>query len=208
MKKVKHKSLTKRPAQIEVVTLAVYLLGGERHTIDTEDVATKAHELAPGRFSWRKYPDQINLELVRVYLSAAKHSDRGAWLAGSGRRGWTLTPSGLKWAEKASKKLLSTDLSASREQSQVGSVDENRWRRERERISATSAWQRWTGGQKDIPIRDVAEVFRIDSYSTGRLRDLKINRLHTLFKNDAEMLSFIETLAGIIQEYDKGNVDA
>src|SRR5688500_18305568 len=33
--------LTARPSQIEVVTLAVYLLGGDQRPIDTEDVAVK-----------------------------------------------------------------------------------------------------------------------------------------------------------------------
>lgn len=58
--------------QAELVTVAVYLLGGELRKIDTEDTAMKAHEIAPGRFAWRKYPGQINLELVRVALSDAK----------------------------------------------------------------------------------------------------------------------------------------
>lgn len=42
----------------EIVTLAVYLLGGERQRVDTEDIAVKANELASGRFTWRKYPDR------------------------------------------------------------------------------------------------------------------------------------------------------
>ena len=40
----------------------MYLLGGETRRVDTEDIAVKANELAPGRFAWKKYPDQINLE--------------------------------------------------------------------------------------------------------------------------------------------------
>ena len=34
----------------QIVVLAAYLLGGERKPIDTEDLAIKAYELAPGRF--------------------------------------------------------------------------------------------------------------------------------------------------------------
>lgn len=56
----------------EIVTLAVYLLGGEAKVIDTEDVAVKANEIAPGRFTWRKFPEQINIENVRTFLSDAK----------------------------------------------------------------------------------------------------------------------------------------
>jgi hypothetical protein len=56
----------------EIVTLAVYLLGGDTQYLDTEDIAVKANEIAPGRFTWRKYSDQINIENVRAFLSDAK----------------------------------------------------------------------------------------------------------------------------------------
>lgn len=52
----------------ETVLVAVYLLRGDSNSVDTEDVAVKANELAPGAFTWRKYRDQINLEIVRVVL--------------------------------------------------------------------------------------------------------------------------------------------
>ena len=35
----------------EIVTLAAYLLGGDSKRIDTEDVAVKTNEIAPGRFT-------------------------------------------------------------------------------------------------------------------------------------------------------------
>jgi hypothetical protein len=94
MKKRHKKTLTHQLTQCEIVILAVHLLGGDQHAVDTEDVAIKAHELAPGRFSWRKYPEQINLELVRVYLSDAKKPEKGGLLLGSGRTGWSLTTHG------------------------------------------------------------------------------------------------------------------
>lgn len=56
----------------EIVTLAVFLLGGDSQRIDTEDTAIKANELAPRRFTWRKYPDQINIETVRKRLWDAR----------------------------------------------------------------------------------------------------------------------------------------
>ncbi|HAB18651.1 MAG TPA: hypothetical protein DCE44_19690 [Verrucomicrobiales bacterium] len=52
-------------ANHEIVTLAVYLLGGDTHRVDTEDVAVKANDLAHGRFTWRKYRDQINIDANR-----------------------------------------------------------------------------------------------------------------------------------------------
>src|SRR5258708_38138453 len=104
MRKSQKKSLTE-PSQIDIVTLAVFLSGGDQHVVDTEDVAIEAHKLAPGIFCWRKYPEQINLELVRVVLSNHKKVGNGALLTGSGKDGWMLSRVGLTWARRNSKKL-------------------------------------------------------------------------------------------------------
>ena len=132
MKKKLEKRLTDSTSQAEVVTLALYRLGGGQKNIDTEDVAVEAHELAPGRFSWKKYPDQINLELIRVFLSDAKI--KNGLVMGSRRTGWRLTHEGLRWAETAAQALPDSDLSRTRAQSRSGGPDEQRRRRERDRL--------------------------------------------------------------------------
>jgi hypothetical protein len=194
MKKVPVKSLTKSASQTEVVTLATYLLGGAQRAIDTEDIAIEAQRLAPGRFSWRKYPDQINLELVRVYLSDAKKSDKGELLIGSGRTGWRLTQRGLKWAQRAARNIKNITTSRTRAQSRSGSIDEQRWRRERSRIQATRAWMMWIEGKRDIPQADAKAIFRIDSYAKGDLREAKITRVRSLFLEDEELGPFLDYL--------------
>ena len=75
------------PTRVDLVTLALYLSEGDSKLVDTEDVASKAHELDARFFRWRTREDQINLELVRVALSDAK-KNRFAWVEGSGRAGW------------------------------------------------------------------------------------------------------------------------
>ena len=82
----------------EVVLLAVYLLGGETSPVETEDIAVKANDLAPGVFTWRKYADQINMEIVRVILSNLKRAQDGKFLVGKGKDGWMLTERGLQYA--------------------------------------------------------------------------------------------------------------
>jgi len=198
MKKDLANNLTKSPPQVEIVTLAVFLLGGDQKVIDTEDAAIEAHRLAPGRFSWRKHRDQVNLELVRVYLSDAKKPLKGGWLEGSGKDGWSLTPAGVKWAKQASRQLMGRELGRERQNSKSGSIDERRWRRERVRIQSTSAWDRWTHGEREIPRRDAAEVFRIDSYADQRLRNLKVARSRALFDEDPEVGPFLLHMAEIV----------
>src|SRR5271170_2535989 len=137
MRKATEKNLTTDHSQSEMVTLAVYLLGHGQRAIDTEDVAVEAHRLAPGRFSWKKYPGQINLELIRVYLSDAKI--KGELLIGSHRTGWKLTQRGLKWAQQVAKDIENIQTSRTRAQLRSGSIDEQRYHRERSRILSTEA---------------------------------------------------------------------
>ena len=200
MKNSPLKTLTSDFSQSEVVTLAVYLLGGDHDAIDTEDVAVKAHELAPSRFAWRKYPNQINLELVRVYLSDAKKLQKGKMLSGSGRTGWRLTQDGLKWAQQAAQQTDTADFSRSRSQSRSGSVDEQRWRRERSRIQGTDAWQLWETGEREISTSDARIVFRIDSYAVGALRETKMTRMLSLFSEDPELAPFLTHIASILND--------
>src|SRR6266516_3169361 len=96
-------------ANHEVVTLAVFILGGDQRPVDTEDVAKKANEIAPGRFTWRKYKDQINLEVVRVYLSDAKKKGKGEYLIGSGNSGWSLSEAGLVFVREHADALVTLE---------------------------------------------------------------------------------------------------
>lgn len=128
----------------EIVTLAVLLLGGESQYVDTEDVAVRANELAPGRYTWRKYPEQINLELIRVYLSDAKKPKKGAYLLGSGNSGWMLTERGLAFARKSIALLDVTDLS-----SVALKPRDRQWREgQRVRMLASAAFTKFSTGQK------------------------------------------------------------
>jgi hypothetical protein len=189
MKKVPEKRLTKSTR--EVVTLALYRLGGAQRPIDTEDVAMEAHRIGPGWFSWKKYPDQINLELVRINLVHAKEN---GLVIGFGRTGWRLTQKGLKWAEQVRKTSGDFVSARTRAESRSGSIDEQRWRRERSRIVTTRAWELWKSGIRQIPAAEAKQVFRIDSYARGGLREMKITRLRAMFSDDLELAPFLDHL--------------
>jgi hypothetical protein len=198
-KKVAKKALTPL-THTELVTWAVYLLGGDQKRIDTEDVAAKVYKLAPKRFSWRKYPEQINLELVRVYLSDAKKSVKGGLLDGSGRGGWSLTRNGLAWLRSARPRLGAFQSGTYDRESKAGSVDANRSDRERKRILSLPAWERWARGDRAVVAEEAREVFRIDSYATVSVREAKMTRLQAMFSEDEEISSF---LAGVCEAIDK-----
>lgn len=180
----------------EIVTLAVYMLGGDKNYINTEDVAIKADQIAPHCFTWRKYPDQINLEIVRVYLSDAKKPKNGGYLLGSGTNGWLLTEKGFAFAQKNIKKLKNADLS----QKSMPPKEKQRWRRERVRLLSSEAFRKFKLGKISTITRYEAEgFFRVDSYILGEARERKIIRILNTFGDDPELGKAVKTLASKVR---------
>ena len=179
----------------EIVTLAVYLLGGDTRHIDTEDIAIKANALAPGRFTWRKYPGQINIENVRTFLSDAKKPKNGKYLSGAGKDGWILTSSGMDFA-----KQRLGDLGGSNLARKAISAKERNWlRRERERMLASEAFAKLTAGRQDaISAHEAESFFRVDAYVTGGSREEKILRTKNAFGDDPELGPLIKLLESMI----------
>lgn len=177
-----------------IVAFAVLQCGGDSEFVDTEDVAVAANKLAPGRFTWRKYPDQINLELIRVFLSDAKKPAKGGLLLGTGAKGWRLSASGLAWVREHAAQFEGAFLekSLATRPKRTRSVTNTRIERERERICATSAWMRWSANAAtELTPREVSEVFRIDSYASANLIDIQVGRLQHMFAEDEELSQFI-----------------
>jgi hypothetical protein len=180
----------------ELVTLALYALGGASGPVDTEDIAVKADSIAPGTFGWRKYPDRVNLELVRVALVDASRVRGGAYVTGSGKGGWSLTKAGIEWNRVAGQRFLHPGDDAGVRP--VTHVPEP-WHvvSERSRIRALPAWLEWTAGA-DVDKLEAMRVFRIDQYTRASARRAKIARLSDLFGQDNEMRPFIERMAALV----------
>lgn len=186
-------------SNVEIVTYAVFSLGGASKVVDTEDVAIEAHTLAPTRFAWSKYPEQVNLELVRVFLSDAKKRSHG-WLSGSGKDGWSLTPKGLKWAmENESRIRGAGSVARARRDRRSASPDERRWRREEQRLRSLPAAQAWLAERRSPTQAQAMEIFRIDSYVNAQMRDLKVTRLLEMFSQDRELLDFVKAAADALE---------
>ena len=188
---------SKKFSNREIVTLAVYLLGGESQFIDTEDIAIKANEIAPGRFTWRKYPQQVNIENVRTFLSDAKKTKNGELLIGSGKEGWLLTEDGVKFARSRISDLESDDLTRNRL-----SVKERQWlRNERARMLSSDAYLKFQSGGIDVVTAQEADAFfRIDDYVEGKARERKIIRILNSFVDDPELSQVIKLLARKVRE--------
>ncbi len=98
-----------------LVVYVLSILGGGYKRIHTEDIAVKAHELFPESFSWTKYREYPDKDIVRVTLVDARKEKYGALVDGrSGQKlglsaksnrepisdGWILTKNGIDWIKE------------------------------------------------------------------------------------------------------------
>lgn len=180
-------------ANHEIVTFAVYILGGQSKEIDTEDVAIKVNELAPGRFTWRKYQDQINIENVRTFLSDAKKVKNGSYLLGSGKKGWLLTERGVVFAKQHLTKMQDSNLARA-----PLSREERRWNNlERARMLTHPIMSKLRSQSSDMVTAQEAEsFFRVDDYVTGMARKKRISRIVNTFRDDPEIGHVVISLSG------------
>lgn len=197
MKKDTNKNLTRMVTRLDLVVLAVHILDGGSRAVDTEDVAIKIRELAPGMFSWRKYPEQINLELVRVALSDAKKSKHGTLLTGSGRAGWRLSPAGISWVASHDHELVEGSLRWDSARRTAGSVDTVRKAQELKRLKGSEAWRKWS---EDVTVSpaDAHWLFRIDSFTSEAQKTRKIVRIASLFADDKEVSEFLSYASDVL----------
>ena len=101
-------------ANREMVLYVLYVLGGATNKCHTEDIAFKCFKLWPTIFSWTKYPEYPDKEIVRFGLTDSRKAKYGNLVDGragqargqsrkTGRRptadGWILTDAGVKWIE-------------------------------------------------------------------------------------------------------------
>lgn len=125
--------------------LALYDLGGAQRAVDTEDVAMRAAEIAPRAFRWKKYPEQINLESVRLALKHNKE-ESPARVSGGILEGWQLTANGLKECEGL-RGIRSDDH---------GSVA---------RIRSSGAFRAWReGGSQAVSRASLLDLLRTNDY--------------------------------------------
>jgi hypothetical protein len=186
---------TSNLANHEIVTIALMLCGGGARSVDTEDIAVKANEIAPGRFAWRKYPEQINIDTVRKRLWDARKEDKGGFVFGSEKDGWQLTERGVKFAKEARKSLSESHPMAR------SSLREKRFARaEKLRMLETEAYTKFSSGSKSsITPREAETFFRIDDYVLGEEREKKVTRALNLFGNDRQLGPLVHFLAATVR---------
>jgi hypothetical protein len=153
----KHKRKNDKYSNADITIIALLELEGITNFIHLEDIAMKAGALSPSRFSWEKYPDQINIEKVRLSLKNELSSPNNR-VTGGIKEGWILTPSGISWCRQHTKfdEALGKKMAAK--------ID-----REISLIKLTSAFQKYKKGKIDtISDLELFTLLRIDGYFSKR----------------------------------------
>jgi hypothetical protein len=180
----------------EIVAVATYLAGGDRNHVDTEDVAMKSEEIAPGRFSWRKYKNQIDLELIYKHLWDLTKPEKGEYVTGSKTAGWLMTLAGIEFAEKALRRLK--ELAPAREKRPK--KEEHWMKREQARMRGEAAYVKIRNGRdSEITLADAERFFRLDDYVIGDARVRKIQQAEIDFRHDPELSPIVKRLAALVR---------
>jgi hypothetical protein len=184
-------------ANHELVVIAAYLAGAQSSSIDTEDIAVKANELAPGRFTWRKYVHQINIDTVRKRLWDASNTNKGGYLIGSEKIGWRLTKAGFDFARRKMKRGGLTKAPKQRTSQNERAAQS----REIRRMTHEDAYIKFVSGlSREITKSEAERFFRIDDYITGKMRIAKVERFRIIANNNEKLLRAIEFISSFVRE--------
>jgi len=183
-------------AQSDIVALAAYMAGAAKKRVDMEDIAVKANEIAPGRFSWRKYKDQIDLELIYKHLWDLTREDNGAYVSGTKNEGWMLTLAGTTFAEKTISTVEGVNLGKVR----MTKTDERRTKRDRVRMLSEVAYTKVADGRADeVTIAEAERFFRLDDYVIGPARERKLAQAENAFHDDPKLGPAVTNAAKLVR---------
>ncbi len=194
-------------ANRELVVFALAMQGGATHKVHTEDIALKCHELFPGSFSWTKYPDIPDKDIVRVALTDARKQAYGALVdgrAGTKRGqsaktkrkpvtdGWILTEPGLAFLKEHESEL--TDLARSKGQKDHRQAA----RKEMSRIRKHELYNIFQGDRDDFraPIGQLADLLRCRVDAEPHVWDSRFEKLRLVAaaSEDDEFADFVGKL--------------
>ena len=192
--------MIKKIKNIELVTIALYEIGGATKSKETEDIAVKADEIDTERFKWKnkKYKSFIDKSLILESLKAAKNRAIGSFLSGNDDKGWILTSTGLKFS-KNSKNLFSGLIIRKK---RLTKIEKNYLLREEYRIVNSDAYNKYINNQKkEITTNDLKKLFKIDDYTTLKDLEKRIVKLLDNFPEKHKVYQIINNYREEVKKY-------
>ena len=165
---------------LDIVTIALYILGNGTKSFDKEEIATKADEIAPIRFRWKTNPNMISDGLVWDALSNARK--KGYVLENTTK--YLLTAEGVKYAQENIHKIKNYDQTRTRFNKKDKEVYENT----KDRILRSSAYLKAKENKlSQIASNEFQNFFRINEYMDKKQIKEKIHKLKNMFINDKDL---------------------
>jgi len=181
-------------SNIHLVTIALGNLEGYEKPVDSEDVAVHVNELAPGKFTWRKYPEYIDLQVVNQSLQDARRKRNGSLVTGSSSKGWMLSAAGMEWFKNFGV------------ESGIDARDETQFRRgsimrsqelERRRLTDTAAYRLFCEGKlTEVTRNEFFEFAKINEYFPLKARSRRYHFIESAVAghdNLHELWAFLRT---------------
>jgi hypothetical protein len=171
-------------SNLQIVTLAVSSLGGATKAVDIEDIAVRAYEISPDKFSWRKHPERIDLRIVQYALKDASSERKGnPFLKGSVKRGYVLTTNGLTWVENNQDIRFAELTDKSRNQSKVDKLSI-----EKARLLTSTAFTKFDSGNiEDIKLTDFQEFARVNDYFPDHVRQKRFAVVENVIQGHSKL---------------------
>ena len=165
---------------LDIVTIALFILGNGTKSFDKEEIATKADEIAPIRFRWKTNPNMISDGLVWDALSNARK--KGYVLENTTK--YLLTIECVKYAQENIHKIKNYDQTRTRFNKKDKEVYENT----KDRILRSSAYLKAKENKlSQIASNEFQNFFRINEYMDKKQIKEKIHKLKNMFINDKDL---------------------
>lgn len=176
-----------------MVVLAMLRLGGDSRGLDMEDIAIECHKVSPKTFAWRKYPEQINLDLVANAMRDGKRDRNGALINGGQNTGWRLTMAGQEYAQN----LVTTGAVTSNPNSvpEFRGAEGKRVKQEYSRVLQSEAFGQWSSGTH-VSESAMNSLLKINAYTSKELLEIKKTRLARCRGITKQMDSFLDEVLG------------
>ena len=176
----------------EIVTIALYNLGGGIGSFDIESIAKEADKIAPGRFRWKTDPNMIsdsntwdalsNARKKKYILQQAKEKNTDSYL---------LTEDGVEFARSNIKKVKEFDQGKARIPISKELYDNTKLR-----LISSSAFKKAKEDKlEQLSQREYNDFFIINDYMKNIKKNEKIQKLKNLFISDKELKTIIDKIA-------------
>ena len=178
---------------LDIVTIALFILGNGTKSFDKEEIATKADEIAPIRFRWKTNPNMVSDGLVWDALSNARK--KGYVLENTTK--YLLTVEGVKFAQENIYKIKNYDQTRSRYSKKDKEVYENT----KIRILNSSIYSKAMENKlEEVNANEFQSFFRINEYMDNKQIKEKIHKLKNMFTDDKDLKNII---IQITNEYER-----